>query len=77
MKRGVISHKDVDLTLEPGSIIFKGDPEAPALNLEARTEIADTRINIRLRGTPDKPEFTLSSDPHYPEEKLLVMFAYW
>lgn len=72
---GEIVHKKLRLKLQPGKIMFKGNPEIPVFEFKADTLIGKTKVSIQLKGTPDNPDVTLSSSPPYPEEKILIMLV--
>ncbi len=62
--------------LKKSSIIFKGKPTAPILNITIRYRHAGTTIQIRVSGTASDPALDFSSDPHMSREEILsyIMF---
>ncbi|HTL70060.1 MAG TPA: translocation/assembly module TamB domain-containing protein [Candidatus Eisenbacteria bacterium] len=63
------------LRLEPSRIRFDGEGGPPEFDLEANALIEDTRIHLRLKGTSDKPDLELRSDPPMNDQRLLIMLA--
>jgi hypothetical protein len=47
----------------------------PRLDVLANGRIDNYAIQIRLQGTPDRPQFHLTSDPYLPESQLLVLMS--
>ncbi|GEM_PF-2674678 len=72
---GRLSRGDTVVTVEPGRLDFDENPMEPKMNLNGVSLIDKTKIRLSLRGSPEKPDFRLLSDPSYPEEKLVVMLA--
>jgi len=62
-----------DLTIETGRLIFDGGAiTRPAVDLYAtRHPQADVTVGVRVRGTLDKPQLTLQSEPAMPREQQL------
>src|SRR5581483_5678808 len=62
-----------DLTIETGRLIFDGGAiTKPAVELYAtRHPQSDVKVGVRVRGTLDKPQLTLQSDPAMPREEQL------
>ena len=62
-----------DLSIETGRLIFTGGPVArPAVDISAtRTPETGITVGVRVRGTLDKPELLLQSDPTMPREQIL------
>jgi hypothetical protein len=58
-----------------GKIFFKGSPEEPLFDLKGVSDVGGVRINIGLKGTVEKPDIRLSSDPSLPKGLLLLMLA--
>ena len=74
IKDGTVSGPNAaDVHLKPSRIVFRGDVAKAGLDLKGRAEVARTRIDIALKGTFDKPELKLESDPQLPQEQLLAM----
>jgi hypothetical protein len=63
--------------LERGVISFYGQPEInPSLDLIVASNIESYRVFIRLGGTLEKPELTLTSDPDLPEGDIVAMIVF-
>jgi translocation and assembly module TamB len=62
-----------DLNIQNGRLIFTGGPVTqPAVDLYAtRHPQQDITVGVRVRGTLDKPQLTLQSDPAMPREQQL------
>ncbi len=61
------------INLRESKISFSEDPKKASLDLKGTSDVEGTKINIVLKGTFDKPELKLTSDPPLPQERLLVM----
>lgn len=63
-----------DLTLETGRLLFTGGAlTRPALELRAtRKPREDITVGVLVRGTLEKPEFSLFSTPPMPQERQLA-----
>ena len=71
----VIGPKGTLINLQESKIFFDGDPGKPSFDLKGISTIEGTKINIVLKGTLDKPELELTSEPSLSQERLLVMLA--
>ncbi len=62
-----------DLNIESGRLIFDGGPvNKPAVDLYAtRHPQSDVTVGVRVRGTLNRPELRLQSDPPMPREEQL------
>lgn len=62
-----------DLEIESGRLLFNGGPlTEPALEIRAvRRPRDDVEVGVMVRGTLDRPEFTLQSTPAMPREEQL------
>ncbi|MFA5320773.1 MAG: translocation/assembly module TamB domain-containing protein [Candidatus Omnitrophota bacterium] len=73
---GVLSGGNTsEINLKESSIVFKGAPGAVSFDLNGTAKVEDTRIDVSLSGTADKPELKLVSQPPFPQERLLLMLA--
>ena len=77
VKGGTLSARksNARIDLLSSVLLFKGDPSLPTFDLRGRSLVEDAEISIELRGTTDKPELTLTSDPPMSREQLLIMLA--
>lgn len=62
-----------DLKIESGHLIFNGGPVTqPGINILAvRKPREDIQVGVHVRGTLDKPEVSLTSNPAMPREQQL------
>jgi len=58
-----------------GSINFSGHWNQISFNLSGKVKIEKVNIEIGLKGYLDKPELSLSSEPSFSRQKLMVMLA--
>ncbi|MCK5014513.1 MAG: translocation/assembly module TamB domain-containing protein [Candidatus Omnitrophica bacterium] len=58
-----------------GSINFSGHWNQISFNLSGKAKIEKVNIEIGLKGYLDKPELSLSSEPSFSRQKLMVMLA--
>lgn len=72
---GLISTRDVDISLQQSKVLFSGNPMVPMLDLKGVTAIEGVKINIRLKGSMDKPALRLNSEPPLPEYQLMIMLV--
>lgn len=75
MEEGLLSTKRVQVRLGRSSLNFAGPWDQPGINLTGTARVEKTMINIALKGTVEKPELLLSSQPPQSQEKLMVMLA--
>ncbi len=61
------------IALSNSKVSFSGDPSKPELDLRGVSAVESVKINIAVKGTLDKPELILASDPPLPRERLAVM----
>jgi len=76
LMRGEMSGpKTAIVKLEESKIIFSGKPDNPSFNLKGTAKVEGIQIRIELKGTIDKPDLKLISQPALSQERLLVMLA--
>lgn len=76
LKSGEVSGpKSTVIELKTCKILFFGNPKMPALDLKGVSIIEGTKIEIVLKGTMDKPDLQLKSEPPMPQERLLLMLT--
>jgi hypothetical protein len=64
---------DVKTRILPSRFHFNGDPQQPTFHLQGKAKVQRVKIDIDVKGTREKPQLSLSSDPSYPQQLLLVM----
>jgi len=69
----IIGPKTALINLRESKISLFGDPKKASLDLKGTSNVEGTKITIVLKGTFDKPELKLTSDPPLSQERLLVM----
>ena len=57
----------------PSHFHFNGDLEQPTFHLHGQAKVQRVKIDIDVKGTREKPQLSLSSDPSYPQQLLLIM----
>lgn len=67
--------KTAAVKLVSGRISFSGKPDAPVFDFKGVSNIEGIKINIELKGTVEKPDLKLSSEPFLPRGMLLLMLA--
>jgi len=72
---GQLETKRVAVKLEQGDLNFNGPWDQPEFHIKGSSKVEKTKISIALKGTLEKPELLLNSEPPYPSEKLMVMLA--
>ncbi|MGH8442307.1 MAG: translocation/assembly module TamB domain-containing protein [Nevskiaceae bacterium] len=65
-----------DLIIETGRLVFNGRITAPQIDLSAYRDLPPglkevQKVGLRARGTLEKPEFSLYSEPTLPQEQQL------
>lgn len=74
LNSGTISGlKTALINLSESKISFSDDSKKASLDLKGTADVEGTKINIVLKGTFEKPELKLTSEPPLPQERLLVM----
>jgi hypothetical protein len=73
--KGVLLLPAASVKILEGKLSFEGDPAAPLLDVRGEAEVEKNKIFVHLKGTPDKPEMVLTSDPPMSQDKLLLMLA--
>jgi hypothetical protein len=64
-----------DLRLSLSRLEFEGDWSNPRLDIHAWAEIERVKTVLKVRGTIERPEIELSSEPPLPQEELMLMVA--
>ncbi len=75
--RGELSLAGENLQFTSGTITFNGDGFSPALDLEATTETTNnTTATLKVSGTAQHPEITLTSSPPLPSDEILAQLLF-
>ncbi|HYG64121.1 MAG TPA: translocation/assembly module TamB domain-containing protein, partial [Thermoanaerobaculia bacterium] len=73
IKEGIFKAYGQDLTIERGRIVFAGPIDNPGIDVRAFRKAEDGTIaGINAKGTVQKPEVTLWSQPTLPESEALA-----
>ncbi|GEM_PF-2972585 len=72
---GIVISRLTKVDLEDSKLIFQGSFRNPALDIKGSAKVNDTLINIALKGTKQKPELHLTSNPSKAENVLMLMLA--
>jgi autotransporter translocation and assembly factor TamB len=75
LEKGELQTKRVLVKLGKGDLSFSGPWNKPRINLKGDSKVEKTKISIGLKGTIEEPELTLTSEPSYSREKLMIMLA--
>jgi hypothetical protein len=73
--KAMIRLPQVAIKVTGGKIAFSGDPRRPAYDLVGEAVVEQTKIAIHLKGSADKPEMVLTSQPPMPQDELLIMLT--
>ncbi len=70
--RGRYSEFGRSFKLKKGELIFAGSvPPFPKLDVVTETKTGDVIARIEIKGTPESPEISFSSEPALPEDEVL------
>jgi len=75
LEKGELQTKRVLVKLDKSDLNFSGHWNQPQINFKGTSRVEKTKISIGLKGTLEKPELILSSEPLYPRQKLMIMLA--
>lgn len=76
IKKGTLSGPGTAVVqLDESKLIFSGNPQKPSFDIKGESFVEKTKIKISLKGTAEKPNLKLSSEPPLPQEWLFVMLA--
>ena len=75
MEKGELKTKKVLVKLDKGDLKFSGPWNQPSINFNGTSKIEKTKISIGLKGTIEKPDLKLSSEPSHSRQKLMIMLA--
>ena len=75
-KSGSISGpKTAVIALKDSRILFSGKPQEFQFDLHGEAAVEDIKVKITLKGTRERPDLKLNSEPPLPKERLLLMLA--
>jgi len=72
---GLVVSSQTKVKLTDSKLIFNGPFRNPALDIKGSSKIEQTILHFALKGTKQKPELILTSNPPRPQPILLVMLA--
>jgi len=75
LSRTVQGQKTAQVKLKPSRLLFQGDLSNPQFALSGTAVVADTRIEVYLKGTINQPDLQLASQPPLAQDQLLIMLA--
>jgi hypothetical protein len=75
IQKGQFQSRKTKITLKESAIYFSHNPKNPTLALDGYSHIGDVDIDISVKGTVEKPDLKLESDPPLDSEILMVMLA--
>ncbi len=75
LKSGQFIKSKTHVELLPSRFSFSENLKDPALDIHARSTIDKTNIHITVKGTKNKPDLILESDPPRSREMLMLMLA--
>ncbi|HQP09761.1 MAG TPA: translocation/assembly module TamB domain-containing protein, partial [Candidatus Omnitrophota bacterium] len=75
LEKGILQTGKVFVDMESGRIRFSGPWNDPEIEFLGNALVERTKIKIALNGTVKEPELSLSSEPPYSPEKLMVMLS--
>jgi hypothetical protein len=72
---GVVISRLTKVDLTESKLIFNGPFRNPGLDIKGTSKIEQTVLNFALKGSKQKPQLILTSNPPRPQPILLVMMA--
>ncbi len=75
LKDGTVASRNAAVRLKESRLALSGDPKNTLLDIHGISAIGGVSIRIALKGTVDRPELTLASDPPLSQEVLMLMLA--
>ena len=72
---GTVLSRLTKVELDESKLIFNGSFRNPALDIKGTSKVEQTVINFTLKGTKQKPEMYLTSDPPKAKNVLMLMLA--
>ncbi|MBU4306193.1 MAG: translocation/assembly module TamB [Candidatus Omnitrophica bacterium] len=75
-KGGTVSgNRIAKIKITKGRILFSGNWRNPELDFKGNSLVERTKIKVSVRGTAEKPELKLTSEPSLPEGNLMIMLV--
>ncbi|MBU0468726.1 MAG: translocation/assembly module TamB, partial [Candidatus Omnitrophica bacterium] len=76
LQNGTISGKRTAIvSLKTSKIMFSGDPQKPSFDINGTSQVGNIKLSIALKGSFDKPDLQLKSDPPMEKDRLLLALA--
>ncbi|HBG61772.1 MAG: hypothetical protein A2306_04935 [Omnitrophica WOR_2 bacterium RIFOXYB2_FULL_38_16] len=76
LQNGTIRGKRTAIvSLKPSKIMFSGDPQKPGFDINGTSQVESIKLSIALKGSFDKPDLQLKSDPPMEKDRLLLALA--
>jgi hypothetical protein len=72
---GLVVSRQTKVDLTESKLIFNGPFRNPGLDIQGSSKIEQTALHFALKGTKQKPQLILTSNPPRPQQILLVMMA--
>ncbi|MBR4745898.1 MAG: translocation/assembly module TamB, partial [Desulfovibrio sp.] len=69
-ERGKLDFLNRKFTMYKGQVLFNGGLD-PLLDIQLKNEVADIEAFVNVQGTPDKIDFSLTSNPDMPQEEII------
>ena len=69
-ERGKLDFLNRKFTMAKGQVLFNGGLD-PLLDIQLKNEVADIEAFVNVQGTPDKIDFSLTSNPDMPQEEII------
>jgi hypothetical protein len=76
LNSGVLVVRGVNLKMTKSSVYFQGDVLNPRIDIHAGSRVEDTDVHLSLKGTMDRPELIVTSNPPLsPQAALQMLFT--
>ena len=74
-ERGKLDFLNRKFTMAKGQVLFNGGLD-PLLDIQLKNEVADIEAFVNVQGTPDKIDFSLTSNPDMPQEEIIARILF-
>ena len=74
-ERGKLDFLNRKFTMSKGQVLFNGGLD-PLLDIQLKNEVADIEAFVNVQGTPDKIDFSLTSNPDMPQEEIIARILF-